>query len=364
MKPKHPLPLQTQVAHPSFRLPGLRHPLLRQRGMTLVELLVAMVLGLLVALAAAAALMVSRQGFTTVDAASQLRDNSRFVRDVVQQLVVQAGYRNDKYITAASPSASGAPALPPNVFGLNNHSRTNANTWREGTVRPATDLGGSDILVLRYQSVFSADPTKSDGTMIDCMGKSPLNDAPTNANQKRVSILYVDIDNRGELSLMCAIGSHSDASASLPDPSTADDPNPLPLISGVESFQVLYGVDGVAPGNVTALDPATADSVPERYLRADQLTIAGNTSATDANWSRVRSVHIGMVLRGAAGSAAEKTVQTYFPFGNAKASASGAAGSAYAVAADPGTTFTAPADGRLRQTLSFTVHLRNYQESR
>ena len=358
MKPKHPLPLQTQVAHPSFRLPGLRHPLLRQRGMTLVELLVAMVLGLLVALAAAAALMVSRQGFTTVDAASQLRDNSRFVRDVVQQLVVQAGYRNDKYITAASPSASGAPALPPNVFGLNNHSRTNAKTWREGTVRPATDLGGSDILVLRYQSVFSADPTKSDGTMIDCMGNSPASDIPANANEKRLSVLYVDNDSRGEPSLMCASGLHNDFSESKPAGT------PQPLISGVESFQVLYGVDGVAPGNVTALDPATADSVPERYLRADQLTIAGNTSATNANWSRVRSVHIGMVLHGAAGSAAEKTVQTYFPFGNAKASASGAAGSAYAVAADPGTTFTAPADGRLRQTLSFTVHLRNYQESR
>ncbi len=344
--------------HPALRLHRFLPHRLHQRGMTLVELLVAMVLGLLIALASAAALLVSRQGFTTVDAASQLRDNSRFVRDVVQQLVVQTGYRNDKYIAAASPTPSGGPALPPNVFGVNNRSRTNAKTWRESIAHPAGHLGGSDILVLRYQSVFSSDPAKSDGTMIDCMGNSPASDIPSNANEKRFSILYVGNDSLGEPSLMCASGLHTDASESMPAGT------PQPLISGVESFQVLYGVDGVAPGNVAVLAPATADSVPERYLRADQLTIAGaaNIEKTNANWSRVRSVHIGMVLRGAAGSAAEKTAQTYFPFGNAKASASGAAGSAYAVATDPGTTFSAPADGRLRQTLSFTVHLRNDQE--
>ena len=361
MKLHHPLAPQPQMPHPVFRwrLHGLlrQHP--HQRGMTLVELLVAMVLGLLVALAAAAALLVSRQGFSTVDAASQLRDNSRFVRDVVQQLVVQTGYRNDKYISAASPTPSGALAPPPNVFGMNNHSRTNAKTWREGTVRPASDIGGSDILVLRYQSVFSLNPTESDETMIDCMGNSPKTDIPTNANEKRLTILYVAEDSLGEPSLMCATGLHTDLSESKPQG------KPQPLISGVESFQVLYGVDNLVPGNVLPLDldPIKTDSVPERYLRADQLTITGNEGVTNANWSRVRSVHIGMVLRGAPGSAAEKTVQTYFPFGKAKASASGAAGSAYAVAADPGTTFNAPADGRLRQTLSFTVHLRNYQEN-
>lgn len=345
--------------HPALRLHRFLPHRPRQRGMTLVELLVAMVLGLLIALAAAAALLVSRQGFTTVDAASQLRDNSRFVRDVVQQLVVQAGYRNDKYIAAASPTPSGDPALPPNVFGVNNRSRNNTKTWRESIAHPAGHLGGSDILVLRYQSVFKPDDsTESDGTMIDCMGNSPTSDIPGDANDKRLSILYVGNDSLGEPSLMCASGLHTDASESMPAGT------PQPLISGVESFQVLYGVDGLAPGNVAVLAPATADSVPERYLRADQLTIAGaaNIEKTNANWSRVRSVHIGMVLRGAAGSAAEKTAQTYFPFGNAKASASGAAGSAYAVATDPGTTFSAPADGRLRQTLSFTVHLRNDQE--
>ena len=47
------------------------------RGLTLIELLVAMVIGLVIVLAAVAALTVARRGFNTVDAASQLRDSGR-----------------------------------------------------------------------------------------------------------------------------------------------------------------------------------------------------------------------------------------------------------------------------------------------
>jgi type IV pilus assembly protein PilW len=52
----------------------------------LIELLAAMGLGLLIALAAASALVVARQGFSNVDAASQPRDNGRFVQDVYSEL--------------------------------------------------------------------------------------------------------------------------------------------------------------------------------------------------------------------------------------------------------------------------------------
>lgn len=331
-----------------------------QRGLTLVELLVAMVLGLMIVVAAAAALLVSRQGFSTVDAASQLRDNSRFVRDLIQQLVVQAGYKNLEFVAAASPrTTANSTSQPPNIYGLNNRSRTSKQTWREGDNRAASSVGyGSDILVLRYQtSTFTTFPPKSDNTIINCMGSSP-NEISENANDRLVSILHVGMDTTNEPSLMCSTAPTNDYVDIKPG-------KPQPLIRGVESFQVLYGVDGVAPGNVIQpISPDTADSVPERYLRADQLTVTsdGKDAATHANWARVRSIRIGMVLRGPPNSAAEKSSQTYFPFGVAKAGASDAPGSAYAVSDDPGTSFTPPLDGRLRQTLSFTVHLRNHQE--
>eukprot|EP01136_Pigoraptor_vietnamica_P037249 Opistho-1_new@104946 len=65
-----------------------------QKGLTMVELLVALTLSGLIALAAIAALTVARRGFTTVDSASQLRDNARFASDLVQRIAAQAGYQD------------------------------------------------------------------------------------------------------------------------------------------------------------------------------------------------------------------------------------------------------------------------------
>ena len=64
-----------------------------QAGLTLIELMVAMVISLVIVLAATAALLIARQGFTSVDAASQLRDSARFAQDVLQRLGVQAAPR-------------------------------------------------------------------------------------------------------------------------------------------------------------------------------------------------------------------------------------------------------------------------------
>ena len=328
-----------------------------QRGMTLVELMVAMALGLLIALAAAGALLVSRQGFTAVDASSQLRDNGRFLQSIIQRLGVQAGYRDIRFVTdtvqKTNQAYGGSSSALPNIFGLNNASRTNTTTWDEGAARTSGQVGyGSDILILRYQtSSATADATTSDKTMIDCAGVAS-DSIPAAADDKLLSILHVGVGDDGEPALVC---SRSDTGAAPYDVQ--------PLVSGVENFQVLYGVDGLAPGNTTVPIPAnTADSIPERYLRADQLTVAGNEAATYANWQRVRSIRIGVVLRGAPGSAADRSSQTFYPLGISTGSASGTAGSGFSDSTnDPGTTYTPTPDGRLRQAMTFTVHLRNYQ---
>lgn len=74
-----------------------------QAGLTLIELMVAMVISLVIVLAATAALLISRQGFTSVDAASQLRDSARFAQDVLQRLGVQAGHRDIDFVATAAP---------------------------------------------------------------------------------------------------------------------------------------------------------------------------------------------------------------------------------------------------------------------
>ena len=336
--------------------PPLRHrsrtP--RQTGLTLIELLVALALSLLVALAAATALMVARGGFAAVDAASQLRDNGRFAADLIQRLVVQTGYKDLPYATTpAGPATAGISTDPdPNITGFNNALLNATDPLNKAAARSASVVGyGSDILILRYQAgeTFPGSGV-SDNTMIDCAG-FPANSTPADRYDRMVGILHVGVGIDGEPSLMCT---------HLPPKSIKFKTDPV--IQGVENFQVLYGTDGVTPNTAPPADPSTgADSVPERYLRADQMTVAGDAEATNRNWRRVRSLRIGMVLRGPLNSAQDKSVQTLYPLGLAKASSAGASGSALSSASDAGTVFKPPADGRLRQVVTFTVHLRNDQ---
>ncbi len=334
-----------------------------QAGLTLIELMVAMVISLVIVLAATAALLISRQGFTSVDAASQLRDSARFAQDILQRLGVQAGHRDINFVATVTPPATkGVATVEPNVFGFNNRARNSTHAWNEANAsqRTAGSLGyGSDILVLRFQPTGfyptgqGAAPTASsewtDGGMIDCSGDSP-DYRSTNYSERIASVLHVSKSIDDEPALMCTRWRDGGGSAET-----------QPLINGVENFQVLYGVDGIGPANAALPAASTADSVVDRYLRADQLTVSDD-AVTTANWQRVRSIRIGMVLRGPPGSAVDNTAQTFYPLGTAKASGSGAVGSMFADnAKDPGTEFKPSADGRLRHVVTFTIHLRNPQ---
>lgn len=327
----------------------------KQRGLTMVELLVALVISLLIALAAISALTVTRQGFNTVDAASQLRDNGRFAADLIQRVAVQSGFKDVIYAATPATSTETAANIEPNIVGLNNAlSKMNSSSSNNPldssnfTARTSGSLGyGSDILVMRYQDSETFDGSGvSDESMIDCLGNSSKKNLSTSRDKRIISVIHVaeSPQNSGELALMCTKYSYSDTANAW----TISDPQPI--VQDVENFQVLYGTDGVTPG---AAPTAATDTVPDRYLRADQITVAGNSTATNANWRRVRSLRIGMVLRGPLNSAQEKVTQTLYPLGVRMVPST--------LTDDPGTAFTTPADGRLRQVLTFTVHLRNDQ---
>jgi type IV pilus assembly protein PilW len=300
-----------------------------------------------IAIAAISALIVSRQGLTTVDAASQLRDNARFAVSLIQRLGIQTGYQDVIYAATTRPTnIVGLDTNPvPNVFGVNNALPSSSDPYNSATARTAGSVGdGSDILILRYQAAETFPGSEvSDKTMINCLG-TPSSAIPGDRDDRVVSVIYVAV-SQGEPSLMCSTG-----------PSSAQ-----PIIQGVENFQVLYGTDNVTP-NIAPPTSATTDSVADRYLRADQMTVAGDPVGTNANWRRVRSLRIGMVLRGPLGSAQDTTTApTFYPLGAAKDSSTGTVGSAMSSSNDRNTKFQPAADSRMRQVVTFTVHLRNEQ---
>lgn len=302
----------------------------RQGGLTLIELMVALVLGMLVAAAAVAALIVARQGFNNVDSNTQLRENSRFAASIIQRVVVQAGFENAAYGFVSA-------AKPPGLRGWDN-ALLNTGTLPATQVddgRPAgcavTDTScrnGSDILMVRYMGAsLGGTPLVGDGTMINCAGGAePVGPIPTRPEPERaLSVFSVVRSAAGEPTLACTYFNIATAAWQT-----------VPLVAGVEGFQVLYGVDTV--GN---------DTVADLYLRAADVQAA-------AAWARVRSLRIGLLIRGPVGSAVDRA---------ASAETIPVLGPGFIDAADVGSGLAVVADGRLRQRSVFTVHLRNAQVS-
>ncbi|WCM92474.1 PilW family protein [Acidovorax sp. NCPPB 2350] len=313
-----------------------------QRGLTLVELLVAMALSLLVVMAAVAAMSTARAGFRSVDAASQLRDNGRLAESIMRRIILQGGFLNTQYaVNMGSDFQVTTEDFEPNIKGFNNTgfdanlaagSATTASGGNAG-------LNGSDLLIVRYQAGEALPGGAGDRTMISCDGN--VETPPASSADRMFSVFYVDTPaSTGQPALMCARRCTSASSGFCN----------TPLVEGVENLQILYGVDGVTPGGAAS---GATDTIPKQYLRADQLTGASNTD-TLANWRHVRSIRVGMVLRGPPGSAPEITVPAQYPLGS---------GGVMNTAADPGSSFASQRDARLRQTVTFTVHLRNPQDN-
>lgn len=324
----------------------------RQRGLTLIELLVALVTGLLVVLLATASLLVGQQGFRSVDTTTEIRDRERFAVELISRLILQAGYQDLGSSTTSVRSTAQAQGLDPepDIYGWNNAvfkqpsslvlSATtdiaDSNRPSNCSVSDTSCLNGSDVLVIRFQGVNSpTNAAESDDTMINCMGQGEQAPASGDLNNRALSMLHVTRGSTGEPALSCSYYNFK----------TGNWAGPTPMIEGVESFQLLYGTDNVTPG----IAPGTAgDTIADRWLRADQLSVPGNVAATRENWRRVRAVRVGLVFRGATGSAPQSSATT-IP----------ALGTLYISASDTGSNLSVPADDRLRAQTAFTVHLRN-----
>ena len=343
------------MSHPMNMARGVRSRY--QYGVTLVELLVAMTLGLLVAIVAVSTLILSRSGYSAVDSTSQLLDRERFAVDSLSRVIAQAGFQD--YSTgvlvtrAISRKLGGDPE--PDLFGWNNAFYTQLNNLaisdssgtppitdgnrpgKCGTITDTSCVNGSDILVVRFQG--SGTLAAPDGTMLDCMGNAQPGIITGDLNERAANVLYVARDsNNGEPSLYCSYYKMS----------TGLWVSGQPLVEGVEAMQLLFGTDNVTAATAPTFVAGAQDTVADSWLRADQLKVAGNDVATRENWRRVRAVRVGLLLRGPVGSAQERITSTFTPLGTL-----------YSSSADSGSSLNTAADGRLRRVVNFTVHLRN-----
>lgn len=329
-----------------MRMTSTTRPPLRQRGLTLVEIMVSMVLMLMVAIATVALYNVSSSSYRTVDANLELQDSARFAMEVIGQAARSAGYQD------RTGPATGSEQLADEVFGP-----THRDTWRIEGRNGAVLSGGtssmsysnsgvvnsSDALVIRFFGANMPDPANPalakfsgsnpvpDGSMIDCSGRAvPY---PVGSADLGVSGFFVKVLN-GEPELYCKSWNSESGAFSETQ-----------VVRGVETLQIVYGVD------------TNNDEVADKWLSAD---VISDDDAVNPNWNNVVAMRVGMVLRGPVGSSQGQSAtaadNALYPLGKAFTCESTATSCTPGEAAHK---FTPPNDNRLRRAFATTFLFRS-----
>jgi len=301
-------------------------PQFRQTGLSLIELMIALALGMGVALASLALLNAAKSSYVAVSDGALVQDTGRYAIDVLSRAIRQANFVPYDHPVFADSISLDMTLLPPGITGLDNArlgSRTAALT------APVSNIANdnSDVLAIRYFG--SGAGNKADGSILNCAGfavAAPANAAaiatPAAADDERGwSIFYVAADSSDEPELRCKYVTKNDGWSS-----TA-------IARGVEAFQVLYGVgDGV---------DHHVDGPVAQYRNASQMTAR--------QWRQVVAVRIAMLVRGEQNSGNDAPAAVYELFGPA-----------YRNNLDPGTTVTEfKQPHRMRRLFQATVRLRN-----
>ncbi len=278
-----------------------------QAGLTLVELMVSIALGLLVAMAASALLLSTKAGYVAQDEDAQIQDTGRYALELVARAVRQAAFENwdareAPIITSAEISA--------NIAGMDAASLKSTTAGLDSPL--STAVNGSDVLAVRFYG--SGAGAAGDGTMVNCAGFGVP--APTSSDMADAgrgwSIFYVAVSASGEPQLYCKYLGNSDWSAQA-------------VAHGVESFQVLYGVDADEDGLADRLMTAT-----EIKALDDALLLEGGSPAEmeiDRNrktyWKRVVVIKVALLLRGTQRARADHLDGEYDLFGKDYTDANG-----------------------------------------
>lgn len=307
----------------------------RESGITLVELMVSLTLGLLVVLVATGLLLATKAGYTTQDDNSRIDDTGRYIIESLSRAVRQAAYVN--WDREQAPFVV-TPGMSANILGLDDR-RLKRDI--PGIDQPVSDaVNGSDVLAVRF---FGAGSAPGDGTMLNCAGFSVAAPSSTEmADESRGwSIYYVAKDSKGEPQLYCKYnGEKGWASDSI--------------ARGVESFQVLYGVD------------TDGDGLPNKMLTASGINALDATSipqgATEAerngrtHWKKVVTLKIALLVCGTNKIQTAVASPTFDLLGKEYSNAQGAVDKGVHLS---DTDFSEATRSRMRRIYTTTVQLRN-----
>lgn len=235
-------------------------PAQRQRGLTLVEMMVALAAGLMVVLAASALLNNARAAYQDIDDAGHVQETGRMALAHLADAVRQAGHLPWDSLGGRAP-----PRLSPALRGIDDSRQANELDPSQGRFDAAAGNGynRSDLLMLGF---FSA-ARGMDADISNCAGATATTgSAPLEESERSWNIYYIAPGVGNEPELRCRYRGKNGAW-------TSD-----AIVRGVEAMQLRYGVD------------TDFDGLPDRWL--DASAIAGDA------WRQVKLVRIALLVRG------------------------------------------------------------------
>jgi type IV pilus assembly protein PilW len=214
----------------------------RQRGFTLLEIMIAMAIGLFLTGALLTIVQTNKAVFSNQNQLEQMQDSQRMAMTLMADVIQQAGYFPDPTTNTLNGTllAAGAFANSQGMTGVYNAAAP------------------GDTISVRYMTA------PQDG-ILNCSGLSNTN-AVGGAN-----ILYVN-----QFAVVVPAGQQGQLQCIVTTPAGA---TPYTLVNGVTNLSVLYGVK---------TNLAAAGNNVDTYLNAGQMTAA--------NWQNVISVRIALTF--------------------------------------------------------------------
>lgn len=212
-----------------------------QRGLTLIEVMISVTLGVIFLLGAMTFLVSGQRSYQSQDSGTRIQENARFAMDLIQQQIRVAGYSEDFNVNPGYIYRGACGTV--NAVAATNCSNDVAST--------ATTQG--DRLAIAMTSPDSQ----------DCLGND------TGSTSTRIAnVFWVEIAD--DVSSLYCQGFNLDTNP------PAFIGNKQPLVDGIDQMQVEYGIANAATGIV------------DQYFNA--MTVPANA------WDRVRAIKVALLV--------------------------------------------------------------------
>ena len=267
-----------------------------QRGLTLVELMVALVIGLVISLAAAALYLATQESTRSTRAVGDINETGKIALDMVGREIQKSGFFPRQFSSVGQPGGGSADFFG----GFFNGKAGNRNAFANGlfgcdgaNYNPTTRAcnapveGAPDAIVVNYFSTPEFGPASPLGNFNDCNRQPVSNDADNAARaaagrpqfvSNRFGLIASEYDapDGGRVttrSLACH-GNGADTAV-----------NHQPMVQGVQDMVIRYGIH-----------TGTGSQSPAEFLTAEKVIGKGTINERTA-WQRVTAVKVCVLVR-------------------------------------------------------------------